>query len=81
MLRTRSRRAKAVFGFVSSEPGSTFTCRIDGGLLHYCPSRFVRRYKVGRHVVRAMAVDAAGNVDKTPAAFRFKVVQVGRGSR
>jgi hypothetical protein len=81
VLRTRSRRAKAVFGFVSSEPGSTFTCRIDGGLLHYCQSRFVRRYKVGRHVLRAMAIDAAGNVDKTPAAFRFKVVQVGRGSR
>jgi subtilisin family serine protease len=81
VLRTRGRRAKAVFGFVSSEPGSTFTCRIDGGLLHYCPSRFVKRYKVGRHVVRAMAVDAAGNVDKTPAAFRFKVVRVGRGSR
>jgi hypothetical protein len=81
VLRTRSRRAKAVFGLVSSEPGSTFTCRIDGGLLHYCQSRFVRRYKVGRHVLRAMAIDAAGNVDKTPAAFRFKVVQVGRGSR
>ena len=81
VLRTRSRRAKAVFGLVSSEPGSTFTCRVDGGLLHYCSSRFVRRYKVGRHVLRAMAIDAAGNVDKTPATFRFKVVRVGSGSR
>jgi hypothetical protein len=32
-------------------------------------------------VLRAMAVDAAGNVDKTPATFRFKVRQVGRRSR
>jgi hypothetical protein len=81
VVRTRSRRAKAVFGFVSNEPESRFTCRIDGGLVHFCPPRLARRYKVGRHVLRAMAVDAAGNVDKTPATFRFEVRRVGRGSR
>jgi subtilisin family serine protease len=80
-LRTRTRRAKAVFGFVSNEPGSTFTCRIDGGLIRFCPPRFVKRFREGRHVMRAMAVDAAGNVDRTPATFRFKVKQVGRASR
>jgi subtilisin family serine protease len=80
-LRTPHRRARAVFGFVSSEPGSSFTCRVDGGLVRFCPARFVRRFRVGRHVLRAMAVDAAGNVDKTPATFRFKVKQVGRASR
>jgi subtilisin family serine protease len=80
-LRTRHRRARAVFGFVSSEPRSSFTCRVDGGLVHFCPARFVRRFRVGRHVLRAMAVDAAGNVDKTPATFRFQVKQVGRASR
>jgi hypothetical protein len=79
-LRTRRRRAKAVFGFASNEPGSQFTCRVDGGLVHFCPKRFVRRFGAGRHVVRAMAVDAAGNVDKTPATFRFKVKRVGAGS-
>ena len=78
VLRTRSRRAKAVFGFVSSEPDSRFTCRIDGGLAHFCPPRLARRYKVGRHVLRATAVDAAGNVDRTPATFRFEVKRVGR---
>jgi hypothetical protein len=79
-LRTRTRRARAVFRFASNEPGSTFTCRIDGGLAHFCPKRLVRRFGLGRHVMRATAVDAAGNVDKTPAAFRFKVKQVGSGS-
>jgi hypothetical protein len=79
-LRTRTRRARAVFRFASNEPGSTFTCRIDGGLAHFCPRRLVRRFGLGRHVMRATAVDAAGNVDKTPAAFRFKVKQVGSGS-
>jgi subtilisin family serine protease len=78
VLRTRTRRAKAVFRFASNEPGSTFTCRVDGGLVHFCPKRLVRRFGIGRHVMRAMAVDAAGNVDKTPATFRFEVKQVGR---
>jgi hypothetical protein len=80
-LRTRRRTVKAVFGFRSSEPGSTFTCRIDGGLVRFCPPRLRRRFKAGRHVMRAMAVDAAGNVDKTPATFRFNVRRVGRRSR
>jgi hypothetical protein len=79
-LRTRRRTARAVFGFRSSEPGSRFTCRVDGGLVHFCPDRFARRFGAGRHVVRAMAVDVAGNVDKTPATFRFKVRRVGARS-
>ena len=70
-----------MFRFLSNEPGSTFTCRIDGGLVRFCPKRLGRRFAVGRHVLRAMAVDGAGNVDKTPATFRFKVKQVGPGSR
>lgn len=76
-LRTRKRRARAVFGFRSSEPNSTFTCRVDGGLVRFCPPRLKKRFGAGRHVLRAMAVDAAGNVDKTPATFRFKVRRVG----
>ena len=80
-LRTRKRKARAVFGFRSSEPGSTFTCRVDGGLVRFCPPRLARRFDVGRHVLRAMAVDAAGNVDTTPATFRFTVRRVGGGSR
>jgi len=79
-LRTRRRRAKAVFELVSSEPASQFTCRVDGGLVHFCQDRFVRRFGAGRHMLRATAVDAAGNVDKTPATFRFKVRRVGAGS-
>ena len=76
-LRTRRRKAKAVFELASNEPGSQFTCRVDGGLVRFCPDRFVRRFGPGRHMLRAMAVDVAGNVDETPATFRFKVKRVG----
>ncbi len=57
LLRTRRRRAKAVFRFASSEPGSKFACRVDGGLVHFCAARFARRFGPGRHVLRAMAID------------------------
>jgi hypothetical protein len=76
-LRTRSSTAKVVLSFASNEAGATFVCRIDGSLFHPCPARLVRRFGVGSHSVRAIARDAAGNADPTPAVFRFKVVRVG----
>jgi hypothetical protein len=81
LLRTRRRLARAVFVLASNEPESRFTCRVDGGLVHFCRQRLVRRFKAGSHVLRATAVDAAGNVDRTPATFRFTVKRVGRASR
>ncbi|HET7574163.1 MAG TPA: S8 family serine peptidase, partial [Solirubrobacterales bacterium] len=76
-LRTRQRRAKAVFRFAADEPDVTFACKVDGGLLRFCQPRFVRRLRPGKHVVRVKARDAAGNVDRTPAVFRFRVKRIG----
>lgn len=72
---SRARRRAVVFAFASSEPGSTFRCRLDRGPFRRC--RSPRRYLValGRHTVRVAAVDAAGNVDRTPASFTFRVVR------
>ncbi|HEY5977611.1 MAG TPA: S8 family serine peptidase [Solirubrobacterales bacterium] len=77
-LRIRGKRVKTVFRFRASEPNAIFTCRIDGGLFRFCAPRVVRRFGPGRHAVRVKAVDRAGNVDATPAVFRFKVKRVGR---
>ncbi len=79
-IRTRTRRARAVFGFASNEREVSFTCRVDGGLFRFCPATLARRFKAGRHAVRARAVDEAGNVDPTPAVFRFRVKRVRRPS-
>jgi hypothetical protein len=78
VLRTHRRKAKAVFRFRSNETGATFICRVDGGLPRFCKARFARRFRVGAHVVNVKARDLAGNVDPTPAVFRFKVEQLGR---
>ncbi len=73
VLRTRRATARAVFRFAANEPRATFSCRIDAGRFRPCGARLVRRFRVGRHVLRVKAKDAAGNVDATPAVFRFKV--------
>jgi hypothetical protein len=77
-IRIRGKKVRVAFRFRSSEPSPLFTCRIDGGLFRFCRPRVARNFGPGRHAVRVKAVDAAGNVDKTPAVFHFKVMRVGR---
>ena len=64
----------AVFHFVSSERGSRFRCKLDRKPYRSCVStKTYRRLKPGKHVVRIVAVDAAGNTDRTPAVKRFRI--------
>jgi subtilisin family serine protease len=73
VLRTRGRTAKAVFRFRSNERGVTFRCQWDRRRYRKCSARFVRRFELGRHVLRVKARDAVGNIDRTPAVHRFRV--------
>ncbi|HEX3323567.1 MAG TPA: S8 family serine peptidase [Solirubrobacterales bacterium] len=73
IIRTHRRRAKAVFRFGSNERGVTFVCKVDAGFQRFCKPRLVGRFRVGKHVVSVKARDAAGNVDHSPAVFRFTV--------
>lgn len=63
-----------VFHFHSSEPGSTFRCKLGKQSWAPCPARkrFGSRLAPGRHVLRVVAVDPAGNEDPTPAIARFR---------
>jgi len=60
------------FKFTSTEAGVTFECKKDGKAYKPCTSPYRFRVKLGKHVLRVRAVDAAGNVDPTPARYRFK---------
>jgi hypothetical protein len=73
LIRTRQRRARANFRFRSNEPHATFVCKIDRGLLRFCGRKISRRFGEGRHTVKVRAIDSAGNVDRTPAVFHFRV--------
>lgn len=58
----------ATFDFTSSEQGSTFECRLDGGSFAPCTPPFSRSgLGAGSHTFEVRATDAAGNADRTPA--------------
>jgi hypothetical protein len=64
----------AAFSFTSSENGSTFECRLDGGTWTACstPNAY-NGLTVGAHTFDVRATDAAGNVDPTPATLAWNV--------
>ncbi len=76
LIRTHGRSARVVLRFGSDQAGVSYSCRIDGGFFRPCPEKLVRRFAVGAHSVRVIARDAAGNSDRTPATFSFKVKHV-----
>ena len=60
--------------FSSTEPGSTFTCKLDRKKARTCksPKRY-RKLDNGRHKVVVTAIDAAGNADPTPGRVKFRI--------
>ncbi len=79
LLRVAPGKRKLVsFRFSASEPGTHFRCKLDAKPYASCHSP--RAYKVGpgRHAFRLFAIDAAGNRDRTPALFKFKVLRIHR---
>jgi Ca2+-binding RTX toxin-like protein len=73
LLFAHGSRHRVVFRFVSNEHGSRFRCKLDRGPYRPCTSPRAYTVGLGRHVVRIAAIDTAGNVDPTPAVFRFQV--------
>jgi hypothetical protein len=58
----------ATFEFRSDEPDASFQCRLDGSSFAACSSPHqVTGLAPGSHTFEARAIDAAGNVDPTPA--------------
>jgi len=77
VVRTRGRAVRLVFRFGSNQAGAGFLCKVDRAPYRPCSPRFVRRYALGRHLLKVKARGAGGLVDPTPARFRFRVVAAG----
>jgi hypothetical protein len=73
VLPARRGGTRASFRFGSDEAGVAFLCKIDRGSLRFCGADLARRFGLGRHTLRVKAQDEVGNVDDTPAVFRFRV--------
>ncbi len=67
----------ATFDLGSNEPGSTFECRLDGGLFVSCttPSSYAALGD-GTHTFDVRATDPAGNLDTSPASYTWKIDNV-----
>lgn len=76
------RKRQVRFTFRSTETGSTFECSVNRSAFRDCRSpKVLRGLRPGRQVFRVRAVDAAGNRDRTPARYRFRVLKRPRPAR
>jgi hypothetical protein len=68
----------AIFAYSSNEPGSTFECSLDSAPFAACPATGLTYNDLGNgvHTFQVRAIDASGNVDRSPAAYTFTVVVV-----
>ena len=84
-IKTRKRKKRVRFAFVSSELGSVFRCEMDNGHGTACSSPYRRRVRPGLHLFEVQAIDAGGHADPTPATYQFKVKRKrkrkGKGNR
>lgn len=66
----------ASFTYDSSEPGSHFECKLDGGSFGSCPGSGISYSGLaeGSHSFQVRAIDASNNVDPTPAGYSFSIV-------
>jgi thrombospondin type 3 repeat protein len=69
----KTKKKTARFEFTSTEPGSTFECKLDAGPFQPCTSPHTVQVKKGKHTFQVRAKDPAGNVDGTPASDAWKV--------
>lgn len=70
----RSPKRIAKFTFGSSEPGSRFQCKLDLKPFRACTSPYEKKVKLGKHRFQVRAIDPQGQVDRSPAAFRWRVL-------
>ena len=73
--KTRSRNPVFRFTDSTGQPGTGFQCKLDRRRWRSCRSPLrLKRLGRGRHLLRVVAINAAGAADASPVRRAFKVV-------
>jgi hypothetical protein len=72
-IHTSDAKVTVKFKFRSSEPNSTFQCKLDHSRYKRCDSPYAKQVDHGKHKFSVRAKDSDGNLDPTPAHASFKV--------
>ncbi|AGC44015.1 OmpA family protein [Myxococcus stipitatus DSM 14675] len=71
---SRTRATSATFDFDANEPGATYECSLDGAAFATCQDpETLTGLTEGSHTLEVRAIDAAGNVDDSPASHTWTV--------
>jgi hypothetical protein len=77
LVRTPTPSTRLAFRFGADQADATFLCKVGHSRFRVCPSRFSRRFGLGRHVLKVKARSSAGLLDLTPAVARFRLIDAG----
>lgn len=67
-------RRRVALRFAATEAGVSFRCKLDRLPYRPCASPRAFWLRPGRHAIRVVAADPAGNADRTPALVRVRVL-------
>ena len=65
-------KERVKFKFAATEAGSHFQCKLDRRAWRSCGSTFRVGVQRGKHTLLVRAIDSAGNIDRSPARYKFK---------
>lgn len=74
-VKAKKKSAKVRFAVSSPDASARIECRLDDAAFAACGSAPEFKLKTGKHTLEAVAIDAAGNRDQSPASVKVKVVR------
>lgn len=80
--RAKTRKRRAGFTFTATEPSAIFQCSIDSRPFAPCTTPVTySKLRRRKHMFEVRAIDAAGNIDTTPARQTWRILGSGKKAK